>query len=438
MLPFPRFILSRVRIFTLTLAASAIFLVLPGISAAHTNIDSSTPANNAKLQSAPNRVILRFKEAVTAHPGAIEVFAPDGSRIESSSPHSSAIGVIEQKVKPAGDGEYAVSYRVVSEDGHTVTGIISFTVGNSSGSGSAAKDEAKKESSESKYIEIVFGVGRGLVLLMLLGVAGGGLFCTVISSDWKLRGLSWMLPVLVVSTAVTYVADTAQANGTNLIDALSSTRLRHELSSPYGRTMAVVAGLAVIATLLLAMRRSGHTPSRTGRVLTAMLFAALAASMSLSGHAIASEHRAIRLPLDMLHMIAASLWIGGLLQLRVRSADAATFVDAVRRFSTIAFGCVVTLFITGVFATYIQVGLSWHDLTTTDYGRLVLAKIFLFVATMPMAALNKSTYVPALEKQPHDAPRLLRQYVYRELLILLAILALTAMLIHTEPPVNLR
>lgn len=412
-----------------------LLLLFAGSSSAHTHLESSDPADKAHVESVPDEVTLTFGGKVNAAPGTIKVFDPTGEPVSVGDPKSTG-AVVTQNIDSTRNGEYAISYRVVSEDSHTVSGFTSFTVGT--GGSSDGEQAAKQASRQSKPIRIFFGIGRALVLLSLLGVAGGGMFCMIVAPEWKLRGISWMLPLLVISTAATFVADAALASGVSLSKVLDREHLRFELSNSYGKSMVAIAIFSVIATLLLATRRSGHRPSAFGRFLTVLLFAALAACMSFSGHAVATDNQFIRLPLDMLHMVAAGFWIGGLLQLRIRASDAAQYVDAVKRFSSLALVCVLTLLATGIYAALVQMDMSLNSLTDTQYGRLVLAKLFLFAATMPMAALNKSTLVPALENRPDDAPQLLRRYVYRELFILIAILGMTAALIGTTPPLHSR
>ena len=74
------------------------------------------------------------------------------------------------------------------------------------------------------------------------------------------------------------------------------------------------------------------------------------------------------------------------------------------------------------------------ELVSTDYGRLVTAKLILFAGTVPLAWNNMRTFVPSLEARPADAAGILRQYVARELVLLLVVIALTAWLIATPQP----
>jgi putative copper export protein len=74
-----------------------------------------------------------------------------------------------------------------------------------------------------------------------------------------------------------------------------------------------------------------------------------------------------------------------------------------------------------------------RDIVDSTYGRIVLAKLLIYCSIIPLAWLNRSTYLPAIVRRPDSATHLLRQYVYRELFLVVAIVALTAWLINTSP-----
>ncbi len=106
----------------------------------------------------------------------------------------------------------------------------------------------------------------------------------------------------------------------------------------------------------------------------------------------------------MVHLLAAGAWLGGLpalamLLARARHAEDPAWrslaVDATRRFSWLGVVCVSALLASGIVN-------SWNllegprDLVTTDYGRLVLLKIGLFVAMVGIAAANRFHFTPQL------------------------------------------
>jgi hypothetical protein len=68
------------------------------------------------------------------------VTGPDGSRATSGKPRVDA-ATVRQPLATGPAGDYTVAYRVVSEDGHPVTGELTFTV-SGGGSGSAPSESS--------------------------------------------------------------------------------------------------------------------------------------------------------------------------------------------------------------------------------------------------------------------------------------------------------
>jgi copper transport protein len=90
---------------------------------------------------------------------------------------------------------------------------------------------------------------------------------------------------------------------------------------------------------------------------------------------------------------------------------------------------------TGIYATYAEASLSLSTLLETQYGRLIATKVVVLLAIMPLALLNKTTLVPAVLNASSEASRLLRSYAIRELALVLTVIAVTAWLVLTPPPV---
>lgn len=108
-------------------------LLGPGTPArAHAVLVSSSPVPDVVLGNAPTEVVLTFSEGVRKVPGKIRVLGPDNSRVDRGEPTFSG-AVVNIPVDPAGpQGTYLVSYRVISADGHPVTGAYTYSVGTPS------------------------------------------------------------------------------------------------------------------------------------------------------------------------------------------------------------------------------------------------------------------------------------------------------------------
>ncbi|GII26940.1 copper resistance CopC family protein [Planotetraspora mira] len=92
---------------------------------AHTTLKSSTPEKNAKVESL-RKVTLEFSESVRFP--TLLVRGADGKRYENGQPVVNGLKVSVAVDAAIPTGGYTVAWRVVSEDGHPLTGEIPFTV----------------------------------------------------------------------------------------------------------------------------------------------------------------------------------------------------------------------------------------------------------------------------------------------------------------------
>jgi methionine-rich copper-binding protein CopC len=107
-------------------AAALITMLMAGPALAHAYITATTPANGARVATAPTRVTLTFDEPVTHVHVAVD--GPKGLRWDDGDPVVVDEQVV-QELHPLGPaGRYQVNYRVVSVDGHTVQGSVDFTL----------------------------------------------------------------------------------------------------------------------------------------------------------------------------------------------------------------------------------------------------------------------------------------------------------------------
>jgi copper resistance protein D len=178
----------------------------------------------------------------------------------------------------------------------------------------------------------------------------------------------------------------------------------------FGLTMDVRLALAIILAGCLAYDRL--TPLRWLGLLSAL---GLIGSIAWTGHAGAGvgELGTLHLAADILHLIGAAAWLGGLACLILlfavvrRHGYGSTFLaqDATRRFSTLGIACVGTLILTGIVNAWILVG-SLHALLFSEYGRLLTLKIGLFAIMLVCAAVNRFWLTPRLVLSSGREPQL--------------------------------
>ena len=134
--------------------------------------------------------------------------------------------------------------------------------------------------------------------------------------------------------------------------------------------------------------------------------ATLLMAMAAAGHASAAEGVTlfIQLTTDGLHLLAAGVWLGGLIPLAIffswakAAREPSTLIiaqEATARFSRLGFVSVTVLLVTGLFNAWYLVG-GIPPLLGTDYGYLLLAKLGILIPLMGLASRNRWQLKPQL------------------------------------------
>ncbi|MFJ6832737.1 copper resistance CopC/CopD family protein [Streptomyces sp. NPDC091209] len=144
----------------------------------------------------------------------------------------------------------------------------------------------------------------------------------------------------------------------------------------------------------------------------AVVAAGLAATWAMAEHASTGIQPGIAMPVDILHLLAVAVWLGGLSTLVVAlfraPADAQIEATAVRRFSRLAFGAVLVLVSTGIYQSWRQLG-SWSALTDTTYGQLLLVKVGLVALLVGIAWISRRWTAQLAETAPEAVAAVVEQ-----------------------------
>jgi copper transport protein len=373
------------------LAAGAVGL-LTSPADAHALLERSYPAAGASLPRAPHEVLLDFTEA--PEPGLSTVVLLDSSGravagVGRLAPVPGNAKELRAALPQLANGAYTAEWRTVSKvDGHVTGGSFSFGIGVEPPA-EAPAPKAVTQGPAAGAIPAPAGVaGRwllywGLALLVAAGATGALVF-------------GWRLPpgARIVIAAGWLVA--AAGAGTMILAerAAVGVPFTELFGAAAGRSLlAQAAAVAVcgIAALFAARRPAGARLAVLGAAAAGALFV-----HAQAGHAeTASPVRLLNVADQWLHMLAAGVWIGGLvwLLLGLRGLARAERAPAVRRFSRLAFAAVAVIAVTGVLRAVPEVG-SPGALVSTSFGVVLLVKTGLFVALMGVAWRNRYRLVP--------------------------------------------
>jgi copper resistance protein D len=263
----------------------------------------------------------------------------------------------------------------------------------------------------------------------------------------RLARIVWgAFAVAILSGAAWLVFVAAEVAGSSVADAVSQGVAWTVLTqTAFGDAWLLrLETASLLAALLLLPKPSPGFEFAAG-VISALVAAALAASLAWAGHAAATEglDGTIHLAGDALHLVAAGAWLGALWPLAILlglsreagdSVSAAIAYQATRRFSILGTISVAAILASGVVNTYEILGIEAFSLST-DYNRLLLMKIGLFAAMLAIAAVNRQRLTPRLSGD-RDHGRAMRQLQFNTLAeagLGLLILAVVAVL-GTIPP----
>ncbi|WPF83485.1 copper resistance protein CopC [Sanguibacter sp. 4.1] len=127
-------------------------------AAAHDQLLDSSPGVGERLDVAPTEVTLRFSDEILAIGPAVIVADDAGTTWTVGDPVLDGPDVVTELADDVPDGSYEVRWRVVSSDGHPITGVIPFSVGDAApASGSETGSAAPADPSDSSDAEPAAG-----------------------------------------------------------------------------------------------------------------------------------------------------------------------------------------------------------------------------------------------------------------------------------------
>ena len=196
-----------------------------------------------------------------------------------------------------------------------------------------------------------------------------------------------------------------------------------------GRTLLVQAVLALGVAMGAALVRT-----TTGAALTGLVALVALVPPTLTSHSGASADHTIAVSALVVHVVAVSLWAGGIAALVLLGAtDRRPLPVAVPRFSALALWCAVAVGASGVASAWVRLS-SVSDLVTTSYGRIVVLKAVLLAVLSGFGLWHRRRVVPRLQDDP---TRLLFLRVAAvEVLVMAATVGVAVALSRTPPPVS--
>ncbi len=414
-------------------AAVLAALVSPAAAFAHASLLHETPALEQRVAASPPRIVLQFDQPVDAVPNAIVVLDAAGRNV-AGPPRAvkSARELVAALPKSLPRGAYTIRWRALSSDGHVVSGISTFGVRVPAPPVTEAVGAQGPTTTEH--------VVRWLYFLALALLVGGiGFRLLVVRGPLPPRAerrFYWVTGIGAVAVLeVGILAFLLRAE--DVLQLPFTGFLYGDLSSLANGTrfgeafIAMTLGFALVTALLYLSWLTERTVLLWPAFVLGLGFAS---GLSLSGHSAADAgHSWLSELADWVHLSAATLWVGGLVQLVAVVWPAAHELrrTAFLRFSRLATVCVGLLLAAGIYLSVLRLP-HVHDLWTTGYGEVLLVKLGLVALALGWGALHQFVALPRIESG--GVVGRLSRSMLGESAVAMAVLLAAAVLVDSKPP----
>lgn len=136
---------------------------------AHASLVATNPVSGATMQALPSEVSATFSENIGT-PAHLVVTAPNGDDVTSGEPTVLDDAVSVPLKDPGIRGEYSLSYRVLSTDGHPIKGTVTFTVakGKTANAPATAPKADNQSFMQEHQTSLIWGASAIVVVSILL------------------------------------------------------------------------------------------------------------------------------------------------------------------------------------------------------------------------------------------------------------------------------
>jgi copper transport protein len=336
---------------------------------AHAELLDSQPPAQARLGLAPASLVLAFSEPLSPSLSEATATDPSGRAVTAHPASATEIRVPMLTNLP---GVYLVTWKAISAtDGHATHGSYTFTVeARVSVAGGIA-------ASGPTPLDVLIATGRWIEDGSLLLGAG------MVLIGWlarRRRPIEWVHPPLLPPLVAALAAGAVVVAGEAIAAGVTLGGAPAYFASP--------DGAARIGRVLLEVLACGAVLTRVRPALFLALPLALGA-LSASGHATGMHPPWLGVALDLGHLLAAGVWLGGIMALAtLRPPDGwrASGRELLARFTPWALAGFAASVGLGAVQAVADVG-GLPALVSTAYGRVLIAKAAAVAAIIPLSVL---------------------------------------------------
>lgn len=439
----------------LGVAIGVSMMVSDQVALAHNAIDSSSPADGEVIAAPLNEWAISFTNDVPLNSASAEIINADGVRTPLTNPtHGDSEKIVRFSLPENLSGVISGRWRLVSTDGHVVSGRVQFTITSGLTSNSAPTTLPSQSSpttdtpsntlvQSSSFFSFAQEPTRWALRLTGYGALflfGGLLFAQFNFAQGVLhdpralllaRGSALALAIVPAVQGLLFVSD---LNGSSVFTAIFS--LNDALSSTPG-SMFLLRAVSGGAFIYLIAQRSIHNFSASFTKLASVNGLVYLATLSYTGHARSFGAPWLGIPVDIAHTAASAVWLGGLIVLIFLIApriESDKLLGVFVKFGDVAKFAVITIIVTGVIQTLrLHGGIT--TLFTSSHGRILLLKLVVVALMLKVGDINRRRLIRYAGVQGIVIDRkraLLVRASYTEATIGAIVVALTAVLVTSS------
>ncbi|MBP1932087.1 copper resistance CopC/CopD family protein [Ammoniphilus resinae] len=363
-----------------TLFLILIFLLsfAPGVFA-HAVLNEATPPLNSQLSTAPKEIRYVFNERIESKLYYIRIYDDQGELVPTEEAKlSKDQKEITLQLPQMAQGIYTITYHVLSGDGHSIKQSSVLSIGTYQQPNTWYMGQISNSSHhEGISVDRIFYY---ISFLFLSGWVFWGMFLPFSSDQarkiyqiWLKRLLNFYL-LMLITTGFLQMNSSLSGWGPGEIYEL----LFHSL---FGWTW--------LGSLVLGLL--GYLVLPRWKWLGALWIVLWMIAEGVSGHAITFTPELLNVVIDVVHLLAATVWVGGLFVVIIfwkkeREELVSRFLPV---FSRAALVSIVLMILTGVFLASMFLP-KWKYLWETTWGIFLLLKVLLVLVVLFTASLIRA------------------------------------------------
>ncbi|MBU3718509.1 MAG: hypothetical protein FGM45_09425 [Actinobacteria bacterium] len=397
-----------------------------GVARAHNAYDTSTPVDGEVLAASPTEWTITFTKDVPLDSASAEIITADGVRTDLGPAQAGPQANIIRFALPASlSGPVGLRWKLVSDDGHVVSGRVGFTV-DSAGTGLTTLPSATPSVVDAPTPLPTFDDTNPapepvrwfvrLVVYAALLLVGGLILSELFIAQGSLRSQRGSLVLraaggaLAVGSLLQLLFLLGDIHGKSVVGALGKLGDAFDSTALGMTTLRLLAGAAILAISFLSIDKADE--ERVSKLMVGLL-GIFAVGLAYTSHSRSRAWPVLGVPADVAHTAAVAAWLGGLAILLFVVIPLVDDRDALESFTR--FGRAATIAVPVIVGTGVIQTLRLHGGITTlfsqTHGRVLLVKILIVIAMLALANKSRQLNLRRIADEPARLATRRRQLV---------------------------